>query len=206
MREIRAQAKTEEVDYLFLMNCLSDYKRPRDKLTALLKSNEIIRVKKGIYVFGEKWRQRPYSLEVLANLIYGPSYISFEYALAYYNLIPEGVTRVTSASNKRSKLFSTPVGEFVYHFVPLEKYPFGITWKAVDACTHFLIATQEKALADYIARLRPFENKENLFEYLVDGVRIDPTDLFKLRQKQLVEIAKAYQNINVTLLCDAIRK
>ncbi|MCH9628130.1 MAG: hypothetical protein S4CHLAM2_17830 [Chlamydiales bacterium] len=206
MRDIRERAKTEEVDYLFLISCLSSYKHPRDKVTALLKANEIIRVKKGIYIFGEKWRQRPYSLEALANLIYGPSYISFEYALAYYNLIPEGVTRVTSASNKRAKLFSTPVGEFVYHFVPLQKYPCGITWESVDAYTHFLIATREKALADYIGRLKPFNSKEDLFEYLVEGVRIDPNDLFKLRRRQLAEIAKAYQNKNVTLLCEILKK
>ena len=88
MSKIRKKAKTEEFDYLFLMDCLSTYKQPKDKLSKLIKANKLIRVKKGIYVFGKEYQQRPYSLEILANLIYGPSYVSFEYALSYYNLIP----------------------------------------------------------------------------------------------------------------------
>jgi hypothetical protein len=35
----------------------------------------------GIYVFGERYRRSPFSREVLANMIYGPSYISLDYAL-----------------------------------------------------------------------------------------------------------------------------
>jgi hypothetical protein len=50
IREISKQAKTEELDYLFLMECLSCYKQPRAKLTAILKSKDIIRVKKGLYI------------------------------------------------------------------------------------------------------------------------------------------------------------
>ena len=122
MGKIRKRAKTEELDYLFLMDCLSSYKQPRDKLTTLLKAHHLVRVKKGLYVFGKEYQQRPYSLEVLANLIYGPSYISFEYALAYYNLIPEQVVRVTSACFKRIKRFTTPVGGFIYYYVPLQKF------------------------------------------------------------------------------------
>ena len=67
MREIRKRAKTEEIDYLFLMDCLSNYKHPRNKLTSLLKNTDLIRVKKGLYVFGEEYRRRPYSLEVDTN-------------------------------------------------------------------------------------------------------------------------------------------
>lgn len=50
-------------------------------MTALLRKKAIIRVKKGLYVFGPEVRRRPFSLEVLANTIYGPSYISLQYAL-----------------------------------------------------------------------------------------------------------------------------
>ncbi|NGX53960.1 MAG: hypothetical protein K1000chlam4_00681 [Chlamydiae bacterium] len=128
MNQIRKRAKTEEFDYLFLMDCLSSYKQPRDKLTVLLKNRQIIRVKKGIYILGDEYRKRPYSLEVLANLIYGPSYISFEYALAYYHLIPERVSRVTSASSKRIKQFTTPVGEFCNYYLRPQIISFRVTW------------------------------------------------------------------------------
>lgn len=206
MNEIRKRAKTEELDYLFLMDCLSSYKQPRDKLTKLLKANQLIRVKKSIYIFGKEYRQRPYSLEVLANLIYGPSYVSFEYALSYYNLIPEKVVRVTSACYKKNKDFSTPVGEFIYYYVAPNKYTAGITWKSIDENTHFLIATKEKALADYIARLKSFQNKEDLLDYLIQGMRIDKKDLYNFSLALMKEISLNYKNKNVDLLCKILKK
>jgi hypothetical protein len=36
IQKIRTKAKTEEFDYYFLLNCLSDYKNPRDKITKLI--------------------------------------------------------------------------------------------------------------------------------------------------------------------------
>jgi predicted transcriptional regulator of viral defense system len=206
MNEIRKKAKTEELDYLFLMECLSTYKHPRDKLTKLIKANQLIRIKKSIYVFGKDYRQRPYSLEVLANLIYGPSYVSFEYALSYYNLIPEKVVRITSASYKKNKDFSTPAGEFIYYYIAPNKYPTGITWKSIDENTHFLIATKEKALADYIARLKSFQNKEDLEAYLIQGMRIDKKDLNTFNLALIKDISLNYKNKNVNFLCKILKK
>src|SRR5437870_3006083 len=92
---IRKKAINEEIDYNFLISCLQDYSAPRDVITRLLDKKDIIRVKKGLYVFGENHRRRLIHLEVLANQIYGPSYVSREYALQYYGLIPEGVNEIT---------------------------------------------------------------------------------------------------------------
>lgn len=201
MSEIRKRAKTEEIDYLLVMDCLSSYKQPRDKLTKLLKAKKLIRVKKGLYVFGNEYQKRPYSLEVLANLIYGPSYVSFEYALSFYNLIPERVEKVTSASFKKNKYFSTPVGEFVYTFVHPDKFSCGTTMKSFDEYTHFRIATKEKALADFVAKLKLFKNKEDFLQYIIEGVRIDEKDLFNMDFSLLRQIATIYKNKNVDYLC-----
>lgn len=206
MREIRKKAKLEEVDYLFLMDCLAGYKKPRSKLTALLKAEDLVRVKKGLYVFAKEYRLRPFSLEILANLIYGPSYISFEYALSYFGLIPEKVTRVTSACCKRVKHFKTPVGEFIYYCLNPRLYSVGITWESIDENSHFLIATREKALADSVARQKPFPNKEELLAYLVEGMRIDDNDIAALRHPLMRDIASLYQNKNVSLLCNILEK
>ena len=201
MKNLRNKAKTEELDYLLIMNCLSSYKQPRDKLTKLLKTNQLIRIKKGIYVFGEEYRNRPYSLEILANLIYGPSYISFEYALAYHNLIPEKVTRITSACSKRIKQFTTPVGNFIYYYVAPLKYSVGIKIESIDENSNFLIATKEKALADYLARIKSFNNKDDLSEYLIESMRVDLKEFQKFNISLMEEISKTYNNKNVDLLC-----
>ena len=83
-----------EFDYLALMNALRDYRYPRDRVTKLLASGRIVRVKKGLYILGDELRGGPFSREILANLIYGPSYISLEYALSYHQMIPEWVRHI----------------------------------------------------------------------------------------------------------------
>ena len=206
LTEILKKAKTDELDYLFILDCLSDYKNPRAKITSLLKKGDLIRVKKGIYVLGKSHRKRPYSLEVLANQIYGPSYISFEYALSFYGLIPEKVTRVTSACSKRNKDFKTPVGDFVYYYISLKKYTSGIRIQSIDENTHFLIATPEKALSDYLARIKPFQNKNELLIFLTESMRIEESELYKLKTSNLREISSIYKNKNMELLCQILRK
>ena len=122
---LRRDIGREEFDYVTLTGALKGYARPRAKITALLRRNAIIRVKKGLYVFGPEIRRRPFSLELLANMIYGPSYISMEYALAHYGLIPERVNEVTSASLERNKRFNAPVGRLSYQAIPEKAFWIG---------------------------------------------------------------------------------
>jgi hypothetical protein len=79
--DLRKRIPGEEFEYQALLDGPRNYSRPRDKISALLRQGAVIRVKKGIYVFGEGLSRGPFSREVLANMIYGPSYISLEYAL-----------------------------------------------------------------------------------------------------------------------------
>lgn len=205
MLKIRQAAYTEEIDYLFLLNCLSSYKQPRDKITDLLKKEALIRVKKGLYVFGKNYQKRPYSLEVLANLIYGPSYVSFEYALSFYGLIPEAVKLVTSASFKRNKHFDTPVSSFAYQLIPKKVYPIGMKRVSLDEYTHFFMASKEKALADFLAREKPFSSEKELMNYLKEGMRIEEEEFLNLDGSMLGEIAEGYQKTNVHLFYRAIK-
>ena len=70
---LRKRINGEEFDYQTLIECLKEYSNPRAKITQLLRKGIIVRVKKGLYIFGEAYRRRPYSKELLANLIYeGP--------------------------------------------------------------------------------------------------------------------------------------
>ena len=78
-------------DFLFLMDHLKPYASPRAKLTQMIKSGEIIKVRRGLYVWPPP---ASWSLKTLANKIYGPSYISFEYALSYHQMIPERVEMI----------------------------------------------------------------------------------------------------------------
>ncbi|MHB0981603.1 MAG: type IV toxin-antitoxin system AbiEi family antitoxin domain-containing protein [Thermoleophilia bacterium] len=107
---LRARIEGEEFDYQALLGSLGDLSYPGDKITSLLRRGDIVRVKKGIYVFGRAYARRPYSRKVLANMLYGPSYVSLDYALQYHGLIPERVEAVTSMTIARARRFVTPVG------------------------------------------------------------------------------------------------
>ena len=116
---LRKSIPGEEFDYQLLMDALRGYVRPRSKVTSLLTAGDLLRVKKGIYIFGPRHRRRPYSREILANLLYGPSCLSLDYALHRHGLIPEKVETLTSVTPGRARTFSTGVGVFTYSRVPL---------------------------------------------------------------------------------------
>src|SRR3546814_12610637 len=62
---------------------------------------------------------------LLANHIFGPSYVSVETALSYYGLIPERVYETTSMTTQAPRKFNTPLGTFTYTRLPLPYYAFG---------------------------------------------------------------------------------
>lgn len=204
---LRKRVLNEELDYLLLKDSLKGYEFPRAKITTLLKNKTLIRVKKGLYVFGEAWAKKPMVKEVLANLIYGPSSISLEYALSFYGFIPERVETLTSITNKRDKVFDTPVGRFSYRYLHPDKYPIGITQITLAPTHSILMATPEKALADLLL-LSPsklsFKERPALEDFLLNDLRIDPAKLFTLDPQLLNAIALAYRNPNVTLLAHFI--
>ncbi len=145
--------KTIETFHVTAQNLLpfasAVYANPRDCLARLVKRGELIRLKNGFFVLGNKVEEGQVPYEQLGNLLYGPSYISFEWALAYYGMIPEGVYVVTSATTGHSKSFKTPLGTFDYHSLSHSRYAIGIDQKN-NSSGHFLIATPEKALADLV--------------------------------------------------------
>lgn len=89
--ELRSRITSEKFDYQALLDGLREYDRPRDKITDLLRKGTIIRIKKGIYVSGERYRRLLFSRDVSANMIYEPSCTSLDYVLHYYGMIPERV-------------------------------------------------------------------------------------------------------------------
>lgn len=198
----------EEFDYQTLLDVVHGYARPRMKISAMLTKGDIIRVKKGLYILGEPLRRRPFCRELLANLVYGPSYISLEYALHYHGLTPERVEAVTSVTCGRSRTFATPVGTFSYRMIPLEAFRTGMDRVELDDGRSFLVAIPEKALADRIVADRGtgISTQKELHEYLLSSLRIDPAGLRELDPVRVAEIARAYCSRRVKLLADLISR
>jgi hypothetical protein len=193
----------ELVDYSMLGSMFPDYLGLPEKISRMVKSGDLVRLKKGLYILAAPLRTKPIHKEVLANLIYGPSYVSLQSALGHYGLIPERVETLTSMTTQRDKVFETPIGAFSYKYVLPRKYNVGIALKKVGD-TQFLIATPEKALADLVAQQRGFENKQDVYEYLTQSLRIEQGDLASLHLGKLREIAQAYRTKPVTLLSQCL--
>lgn len=199
--KIRRTIEQDVFDYQALTVALSGYRKPRDKLTKLLAGGAVIRIKKGLYCFGEDFRKEPISREYLANLIYGPSYISLDYALSYHGLIPERVEVVTSVTTRRSRGFSTPFGIFSYRMVTDNRYTVGADIEQAGR-TSFLIATPEKALIDKVWTDKRFHgiNVSDYNSYLTDDLRIDPGALARLDISRVQSIGNRYDSAQIDKL------
>ncbi|HSW39571.1 MAG TPA: hypothetical protein VLL97_08785 [Acidobacteriota bacterium] len=202
IEDLRARIDGEEFDYQTLLDSMKQYERPRDKITGLLRQSAIIRVKKGIYIFGPKYARRSFSREILANMIYGPSCISLDFALHYHGLIPERVEAITSVTTGRGRRFNTPVGMFIYRPIPSGAFPVGIDQAQLEGGRSFLIAVPEKALSDKVQddRGTGIRNQEDMQRYLVDNLRIDAESLSKLRIEVLSSLAERYRSRKLRLL------
>ncbi len=113
-------------------------------LRQLIKEDLLIRLKKGLYAVKTDFPGE----EEIANVLYKPSYISFEYALAYYGLIPEMVYSITSATTKATRLFTIESQTFSYFTIKKEAYTGYIL--AERGQKRFYIAEPEKAVVDYL--------------------------------------------------------
>ena len=189
---------THPFDYQLAMDRLAGYRAPRNKLRSLCLSGDLVRVRKGLYV-AAAFPGRPPAVDplVLAPLIYGPSYVSLETALAWHGLIPERVEEVTSVTSKRAKLFLTPVGRFSYRPVNETAYGYGVGLQSAAGGAFFL-AAPEKALCDRIAGVRGLRAQRDVPELLADDLRVDMDAVVLMRLPLVREIARRYRRQNVT--------
>lgn len=178
------------------------------KISYMVKKDELIRLKKGVYTFGKEYQTHPVDMVSVANILYAPSYVSFEYALSYYGLIPERVYEITSATMRMKKEFSTPIGRFTYKVVPLQAYALGVDWMYDKTDGGKLIATAEKALCDKIKSDRGIGrlSQAKLEMYLEHDLRIDIDLLFRLDVDLIEAIATAYTSSNLHNLVKLINK
>lgn len=203
MHHILRFAKTAYIESRNLRPLLSCYTNPDDFISRMVKAGELIRLKNGFFLIAEKITEMPVPYEQIANLLYGPSYISLEWALSFYGMIPEGVYVVTSVCIGKSTMFPTQVGSFFYVYLSHHRYAIGIDQKE-NAAGRFLIATPEKALADLVH----FKSKKlegmDLLSDLMEFRRI-PEDLLRsLNKKHLLEIAESYRSKAVINLVNVL--
>lgn len=197
----------DEVDYQVMLDALRGYAAPRDKLADLRAKGLIVRLKKGLYILGEAYRRHPVCRELLANILYGPSYVSLEYALQAHGLIPDRVEEITSVTTGRSRSFTTPFGAFSYRRVSARAFVVGAARFEAEGGRAYLMATPEKALADtlLVSRNRVPTSKSGLHRYLADELRIEPEALGQLDPERLAAVATLTGSRLVRVLAEIVR-
>ena len=207
--EIRKHLSTTVFSHEILESILmGEVSNVNAKIAYMVKKGELIRLKKGLYALGGDYQTTPIDTISLANILYAPSYVSFDYALSHYGLIPERVYEITSATMRMKKKFNTPLGRFTYKPVPLQAYALGIDWLYDDINGGKLIATSEKALCDKIRSDRGIGrlSQQNLRDYLEFDLRIDMDLLYTLDAELIMTIAIAYRSSNLKNLSKLISK
>ena len=167
------------------------------KISRMLASGELIPLRRGLYL-----RDRSANPINLASSIYGPSYVSFETALAWHGLVPERVVEIRCATLKRPAHFNTPVGRYRYLHVPTRVYSIGIE-RMDDAVLPWLLASPTKALCDTIARVAAVRSQQDVRAWLT-SMRIN--ELPVLDADQLSACAERYGRPSVRHLARYFQK
>lgn len=116
-----------------------------------LKNSDLIALKKGTYIFKERYSQeieKDDYLEYIANQLIQPSYVSLEYVMAKYQLLSEPVRAITSITVKNSREFYNKLGVWRYYSLP-QKLFIGYKIKYFRG-SPIAEATKAKAVFDFL--------------------------------------------------------
>ncbi|MDP8216766.1 MAG: hypothetical protein P9L98_05565 [Candidatus Kaelpia imicola] len=131
-------------------------------MNRLVESELFIKIEKGKYLLSNN----NISDFTLANLIYQPSYISFEAALSFYGILSQFPYEISSASVKKTirKVFEGKI--FTYNHIKKDLF-----W-GYEKKNNELIALPEKALLDQLYIAANGYKRIDLDEYDLDRINI----------------------------------
>ena len=180
----------------------SSYSNPLDKIKRDVREEKLYRLTRGVYI-----NEKDVDPIFLAASILSPSYISFEYALSFYGLIPERVVAITSASFRvrKNKRYINHFGRFEFSDIPSNVFPYEINVIRRDgyACR---IASKEKALCDCLYKWRVVRSVKDLKILLFEDKRIDEDEFMSMNFAILIELAALYKKTNLEFLIKLVKK
>ncbi len=180
----------------------ADYINPLDKIKRDVDKGILFRLTRGVYETDSKVDPC-----LLASSILSPSYLSFEWALSFYGLIPEKVFSITSATlnKKKTKVFVNIFARYEYKDVSKDVFSEGLTYLESGEYS-VKIATKEKAICDSLSKWRVVKNINDLKELLFVDKRIDENEFASCDFKLMSRLARLYKKTNLDMLIKLIRK
>lgn len=176
-------------------------------LDALLKravhAGEISRIRRGLFCLDRRFLATPPNPLSLAQMVYGPSYLSSETALSWHRWIPEAVYAVVSTGLGRSREFVTPLGTYVYQRVPQQSLMSGVE-RIAENTPHvaYFMARPLKALADYVYT---HDCDWRSADPLRGSLRIEDDALSRLTSEDFEELEGQYQSGRVSRFLEGLR-
>ena len=167
------------ISHNVIMEALATYSRPNDKISEMIKSGELVSLRRGLYVPGPELDLPIPESFVIANHLRGPSYVSLESALSYWDLIPERVYETSSVTTKTTKTYQTSLGRYSFQHLSTPYYSFGIRSVRLTEQQTALIASPEKAVCDKIVLTAGviLRSTSQTMDFLIEDLRIDEEQL-----------------------------
>ncbi len=208
IEESLSKYKTHIIDYATLKSILTDlkYENINDKINKLKQKGILKSLKKGYFIHTSINNKNIVSKEFISNtLLDSPSYISLDYALFMYGLIPEAVHEITAVTSKRSKVFKTELGIFSYKHIEKELFALGLKMENSKE-GNYLIATREKAICDKIFFTKDieFSSKASMIDFLENDLRIDIDEFEDFNMKILSEYYQISKSKKIKLLINSL--
>ena len=185
-----------------LLQELAVYANPAAKIRRMAQSGQLVPIIKGLYE-----TDKTIPGHYLSGVIYGPSYLSFEFALSWHDLIPEAVYAFTSATcgKGRRKRYDTTFGVYSYRDVPIATFPYGTTLHEENGYS-FILATPEKVICDLLYTRSPCGSRKELRQLLFDDLRMDEAVFFNTDWDDMAELAGLYHTSSHRLLISMIKE
>lgn len=170
---------------------------PKARIARDIKNGKLFPLVKGLYETDPN-AFAPY----LAQFIYGPSYISFDYVLHHHGVITEAIfSTVTCATynKKKIKTYTNKFGTFIYRDVPSSVFSLGVN-VVNDGTYTYQVATVEKAFCDKLYTISPVRTVKDLERLLFEDLRIDEDKFNELKKQDILQLAPLYHSTNLNLL------
>jgi hypothetical protein len=170
-----------------LLGLLKGYSRPYDKIMEMVNQGILVQLRRGLYMTSSLVSPITPEPFLIANHLYGPSYISLDSALFHWGLIPERVFEISSVTPKISKKIMVQNVVYSYTHLPVAYSPLGIQSISLTKTQTVLIASPEKALCDKVITTAGINlrSRQQTLAFLVEDLRIEKDQLRELNTTEM---------------------
>lgn len=180
--------------------------RRHNLVNRAMKAGELLRLRRGVYLLAERYRDHTAHPFALAQAFVPGSYVSFETALAHHGWIPEAVyTTVSVTPGRKSHEYKHPLFES-FTFYPLAintGYFLELVDREQTNKQTMLIAKPIRALMDLVC-LRKTEWLG--MEWLQESLRIDYEYLRQVTNADIRTLQLVYRHKRVALFLESLAK